>query len=222
MEDPHEILGVKPGASEADIKKAYRKLAKKFHPDSGAASGEEFRRITEAYQLLLDPQVRIASDSKMPTPSPAGNWPYGPLRDPAPFERDWHYVPSGERPSRFWNVGEFAGKVALAIAAPFAAVLMLACILAFFILVGTVVSFFAYLIGVRMGGKEGFSLLRFGVLAGVGGITVGIGSIALMFWADPDETKERMRRFPSQIKDLPRRFKVWRRGDPSLVRKDET
>jgi DnaJ like chaperone protein len=58
--DPYTILGVEPGASEEDIKKAYRKLANKYHPDKVSHMGEEFRElaekkfkeIQEAYQYL--------------------------------------------------------------------------------------------------------------------------------------------------------------------------
>lgn len=222
MQDPHEILGVKPGASEAEIKKAYRKLAKEFHPDSGATDDQEFRRITEAYELLLDPQVRIASDSSTPTPSPAGTWPYGPLREPAPFERDWHFVPSGKPPHRFSRAFEIMGNVGVAIAVPFLAALMLACVLAFFFLVGAVVSFFAYLVGIRIGGPEGFSWLRLGAFLAVGALTVGIAWGGLAFWADPDEAKEQLRRLPSRIKAIPERFRAWRLGEASLVKKDES
>src|SRR5512136_1998697 len=63
--DYYEILGVPKTASEDDIKKAYRKLAMKYHPDKnpGDKSAEEkFRDATEAYEILKDPQRRSQYD----------------------------------------------------------------------------------------------------------------------------------------------------------------
>ncbi|MFL9843322.1 DnaJ domain-containing protein [Flavobacterium rhizosphaerae] len=55
MKDYYKILGVKPGASQEDIKKAYRLLALKYHPDKNAgdaASEERFKEISESYIVL--------------------------------------------------------------------------------------------------------------------------------------------------------------------------
>ncbi|HHB80110.1 MAG TPA: J domain-containing protein [Saprospiraceae bacterium] len=59
--DYYKILGIKKGASEKEIKKAYRKLAKKYHPDNNPdnkASEEKFKEINEAYEVLKDPEKR--------------------------------------------------------------------------------------------------------------------------------------------------------------------
>jgi molecular chaperone DnaJ len=60
----YALLGVARDASEAEIKKAYRKLAMEFHPDRNPAPDAEakFKEITEAYEVLRDPQKRAAYD----------------------------------------------------------------------------------------------------------------------------------------------------------------
>ncbi len=58
MKDPYEVLGVKPGASEDEIKRAYRELARKYHPDNFHDSPledlaqEKMKEINEAYDML--------------------------------------------------------------------------------------------------------------------------------------------------------------------------
>ncbi|MGH7539107.1 MAG: molecular chaperone DnaJ [Gemmatimonadales bacterium] len=63
-EDFYSVLGVPRDASEADIKKAYRKLAMESHPDRNQSPGSEerFKEITEAYEVLRDPEQRAAYD----------------------------------------------------------------------------------------------------------------------------------------------------------------
>lgn len=63
--NPYEVLGVKKDASEADIKVAYRKLARKHHPDlnpSDKNAGEKFKEINTANALLSDKENRAAFD----------------------------------------------------------------------------------------------------------------------------------------------------------------
>ncbi|HIE33463.1 MAG TPA: J domain-containing protein [Thermodesulfobacteriaceae bacterium] len=63
--DLYEILGVSPDASEEEIKRAYRRLARKYHPDlhPGDKKAEErFKEINEAYEILSDPQKRAEYD----------------------------------------------------------------------------------------------------------------------------------------------------------------
>ena len=65
MADPYSTLGVARGASEADIKKAYRKLAKELHPDRNAdnpTATERFSNVTAAYDLLSDADKRARFD----------------------------------------------------------------------------------------------------------------------------------------------------------------
>lgn len=63
--DFYDLLGVQKGASAADIKKAYRKLAMQYHPDKNPgnkAAEEKFREINDAYDVLKDEQKRSAYD----------------------------------------------------------------------------------------------------------------------------------------------------------------
>src|SRR5437868_4244404 len=65
--DYYEILGLAKNATEDDIKKAYRKLAMKHHPDRNQGDGakkaeEQFKEAKEAYEMLSDPQKRAAYD----------------------------------------------------------------------------------------------------------------------------------------------------------------
>src|SRR4051812_42526964 len=64
-EDFYQILGVKRDAKPEEIKKAYRRLARKYHPDvnpGDKASEERFKKITEAHEVLSDPKKRPVYD----------------------------------------------------------------------------------------------------------------------------------------------------------------
>jgi len=63
--DYYEVLGISKGASEADVKKAYRKLARKLHPDvnpGDTTAQKKFQEVQEAYEVLQDPEKRQAYD----------------------------------------------------------------------------------------------------------------------------------------------------------------
>lgn len=60
--DYYQILGIERGASEADIKKAYRKLAGKYHPDKPTGDEAKFKDLSEAYEVLSDKEKRAMYD----------------------------------------------------------------------------------------------------------------------------------------------------------------
>ena len=64
--DYYEVLGVDKGASAADIKKAYKKMARKYHPDlnrdNPKEAEEKFKEVNEAYDVLKDPQKKAQYD----------------------------------------------------------------------------------------------------------------------------------------------------------------
>src|SRR3954454_12033182 len=81
FKDYYEVLGVPRTASEADIKKAFRKLARQYHPDvakTKKGAEEKFKEINEAYEVLSDPGKRKKYDELGP------NWKAGSEFRPPP------------------------------------------------------------------------------------------------------------------------------------------
>ena len=63
MKNYYEILGVQKGASEEDIKSAFRKLAHKYHPDKKGGDEKKFKEVSEAYAILSDKKRRAEYDT---------------------------------------------------------------------------------------------------------------------------------------------------------------
>lgn len=68
MKDYYKILEVEENASEEDIKKSYRNLSKKYHPDLNPGGAEQFKEINEAYEFLGDKQKRTSYDQQRKNP----------------------------------------------------------------------------------------------------------------------------------------------------------
>lgn len=69
----YQVLQVFPGSSTLEIKKAYRKLAHRFHPDKNPGDNEmavRFLEILQAYEILTDPEKRLVYDRQQGFPSP--------------------------------------------------------------------------------------------------------------------------------------------------------
>lgn len=122
--DFYEVLGVSRNADASQIKKAYRKLAKKYHPDTNHgdhAADEKFKEVTEAYEILSDPEKRklydqfghAAFDGSMGTGDQSG--PYGPFgstgQENGPFGGGWSYQQSGENSGGNYQEFHFNGNM---------------------------------------------------------------------------------------------------------------
>lgn len=73
MRDYYEVLGVSPDANADEIKRAYRQLARRYHPDiSGDERGTAFLEVSRAYEVLRDAERRHAYDRVVRSEAPAG------------------------------------------------------------------------------------------------------------------------------------------------------
>jgi curved DNA-binding protein len=98
--DYYKVLGVERNAGKAEIAKAYKKLARKYHPDINKSPGAEakFKELNEAYEVLKDPDKRKRYDTL------GANWKHG-----APFEPPpgWEHGPGAAGPGGFGGFSDF-------------------------------------------------------------------------------------------------------------------
>jgi curved DNA-binding protein len=102
FKDYYKILGVDRAASKDDIKRAYRRLARKYHPDVSKEADAEarFKEMKEAYEVLKDPEKRSAYDQF------GANWKAGQDFQPPPnWQREYSF---GDGAQSFGDAGQFS------------------------------------------------------------------------------------------------------------------
>jgi curved DNA-binding protein len=105
FQDYYQTLGVDRKASQEDIKKAYRKLARKYHPDVAkeADAEEKFKRVAEAYEVLRDPDKRKKYDAL------GANWKSGQEFRPPPGWEGAHFRNGRGQASGTFDFGGMGG-----------------------------------------------------------------------------------------------------------------
>jgi curved DNA-binding protein CbpA len=111
----YEVLGLKPGASQDEIKKSFRSLALKYHPDKNRGSEEskqKFMRIVEAYEVLSDTQSRRKYDENSFSVPSHAEW-----MPPADFAKVYsydelkrQYSEGSSVPGGIWDISDKASK----------------------------------------------------------------------------------------------------------------
>lgn len=75
--NPYQILGISPSASDDEVKKAYRTLSKKYHPDANignphqAEYTEKFKEVQNAYKTIMDERKKVLDNKVMVVKQPA-------------------------------------------------------------------------------------------------------------------------------------------------------
>ena len=77
IDDPYSVLGLTPDASDEEVKRAYRALAKKYHPDMNpgdAHAAEMMNKINAAYDQIKNPQPRTTTQQRQYQDDPFAGW----------------------------------------------------------------------------------------------------------------------------------------------------
>ncbi|MBI4085606.1 MAG: molecular chaperone DnaJ [Candidatus Liptonbacteria bacterium] len=121
MKDYYKILGVAKAASDEEIKKAYRKLAHKYHPDKTGGDEEKFKEINEAYQVLSDKNKRSnydrfgtaepfgAQGAQWGPGGPFGGFDFSGFGGGQGFNQDFSFYDAGDMSELFENFFEELG-----------------------------------------------------------------------------------------------------------------
>ncbi|KAG5471533.1 hypothetical protein LSCM1_01627 [Leishmania martiniquensis] len=111
--DPYKILGVKPDASKDEIKKAYHRLALRFHPDSGAeGNSARFAAVNEAYETVKDGKWKHSAEQQQQAAQQGGGGGWDPKMRMYVYEQpgstaDGYVTGDTEKYLRFFMIGCF-------------------------------------------------------------------------------------------------------------------
>lgn len=104
FQDYYKVMGVERSATQDEIKRAYRKLARKYHPDVSSEKDAEarFKQVGEAYEVLKDPEKRAAYDQL------GSNWKAGQdFRPPPGWDTGFEYSKSGRGRAEDFGFSDF-------------------------------------------------------------------------------------------------------------------
>lgn len=105
IDDPYSVLGLTPDASDEEVKRAYRALAKKYHPDMNpgdAHAAEMMNKINAAYDQIKNPQPRAGTQQREYQSDPFAGWYH------QGYQRTWENADPLESARRFLFVQEYA------------------------------------------------------------------------------------------------------------------
>ncbi|HEY1230786.1 MAG TPA: DnaJ C-terminal domain-containing protein, partial [Ramlibacter sp.] len=114
FKDYYAALGVERSATEDEVRKAYRKLARKYHPDVSKEADAEtrMREVNEAYDVLRDKEKRTAYDQLADRVARGGS-PHGDFQPPPGWDEgfEFNYRPGGEGPADHAQFSEFFSSI---------------------------------------------------------------------------------------------------------------